>query len=142
MKKTEALLLDTHAWIWIIEDNPRLNSTARKAIQKASNAHLLRLSATSVFEIAMLMRKKRYLTQGVTLEEWVRNALLIPGLNVFPIDARVALQSQTIGDDFHSDPADRFIVATAQIEKCRLATVDSAILQFAKKIHLPVLDLG
>ena len=142
MKKPETLLLDTHAWIWIIEDNPRLSATARKAIQKASNAHQLRLSATSVFEIAMLMRKKRDLAQGVTLEEWVRSALLIPGLTVFPIDARVALQSQMIGDDFHSDPADRFIVATAQIEQCRLATADSAILQFAEKIHLPVLHLG
>ena len=141
MKKPETLLLDTHAWIWIIEDNPRLSATARKAIQKASSSHQLRLSATSVFEIAMLMRKKRYLAQGVTLEEWVRSALLIPGLTVFPIDARVALHSQMMGDDFHSDPADRFIVATAQIEHCRLATADAAILQFAKKIHLPVLQL-
>jgi PIN domain nuclease of toxin-antitoxin system len=142
MKKPETLLLDTHAWIWVIEDNPRLNATARKAIQKASNAHQLRLSATSVFEVAMLMRKKRYLAKGVTLEEWVRDSLLIPGLTVFPIDARVALQSQMIDDEFHSDPADRFIVATAQIEHCRLATADLAILQFANQIHLPVVNLG
>lgn len=142
MRKPEALLLDTHAWIWLIEDNPRLHAAARKAITKASGAGLLRLSATSVFEVAMLMRKKRYLAAGMTLEDWMAKAVAIPGLTVLPIDVRVALKSQMIGDDFHSDPADRFIVATAQIEHARLATADALILEFATRIGLPVLNLG
>ena len=141
MRRPEALLLNTHAWIWLIKDNPRLNAPARKAISKASEANLLRLSATSVFEISMLMRKKRYLSPGISLEDWVRTALLIPGLSVLPIDARVALQSQLWGEEFHSDPADRFIVATAQIERCRLTTADALVLAFAGKIRLPVLAL-
>ena len=141
MKKAEALLLDTHAWIWLIEDNPCLGTAARKAIMKASCLNLLRLSATSVFEISLLMRKKRYITAGMPLEEWVAKALALPGLTVLPIDARVALKSQMIGNDLHSDPADRFIVATAQIEHARLATADALILEFAKKTGLPVLSL-
>jgi PIN domain nuclease of toxin-antitoxin system len=142
MKKLEPLLLDTHAWLWLIEDNPRLHATARRAIAKASAAALLRLSATSVFEVALLMRKKRYLAAGMTLEDWMCKAIAIPGLTVLPIDARVALKSQMIGDDFHSDPADRFIVATAQMEHARLATADALILEFATRTELPVLNLG
>jgi PIN domain nuclease of toxin-antitoxin system len=90
----------------------------------------------------MLMRKKRFLSPGLDLENWINEALLVPGLTVVPIDARVALRSQMIGDDFHSDPADRFIVATAQIENCRLATADTLILAFAERTGLPVLSLA
>jgi PIN domain nuclease of toxin-antitoxin system len=142
VKRAQALLLDTHAWIWIIEDSARLRTDARKIIARASKAGLLRLSATSVFEVSMLMRKKRFLSPGLDLENWINEALLVPGLTVVPIDARVALRSQMIGDDFHSDPADRFIVATAQIENCRLATADTLILAFAERTGLPVLSLA
>jgi PIN domain nuclease of toxin-antitoxin system len=142
MKAPELLLLDTHAWLWLLEDNPRLGEAPRKVLTKAAKAGALRLSAISVFEVALLVRKRRLTLAGLSLDAWMEKALALPGLCVVPVDARIALLSQQLEDEFHPDPADRFIVATARLEACRLVTADTLILPYAARTGLPVLALG
>ena len=138
MTDPNLLLLDTHAWIWMLDGNPRLDATAKKAIEQASKSNSLRISAISVFEVALLCRKNRIVLSGIDLSTWMKKALSIRGLSVIPVDARIALCSQQLEADFHPDPADRFIAATSRIENCRLMTADKAILLFAKKTKLKI----
>jgi PIN domain nuclease of toxin-antitoxin system len=141
MTDFELLLLDTHVWLWMLEGNPRIGAAARKAISAASVSNSLRISAISIFEVALLIRKNRIVLSGTDSAAWMESALSIQGLSVIPVDARIALRSQQLESDFQPDPADRFIVATSLLEKCRLVTADKAILAFAKKTKLKVLAL-
>ena len=52
------LLLDTHAWLWLIQKNPRINSRLiLEKIHRAAELEILALSVISVWEIGMLAAK-------------------------------------------------------------------------------------
>ena len=50
------VLLDTHAFIWWFEDNERLSSGARQAIETAAEGFL---SVASCWEIAIKVSRKK-----------------------------------------------------------------------------------
>ena len=68
---------------------------------------------------------------------WMRDALAL-GIGVLPISPEVAVKSSTLSD-FHGDPADRLIVATALIHGCTLATYDMRIHDWAAAQDLSLL---
>jgi PIN domain nuclease of toxin-antitoxin system len=53
------------------------------------------------------------------------------------ITHEIALQSYLLPGDFHKDPADRILVATARVLGCTLVTADTLILNYP---HLVVWD--
>jgi PIN domain nuclease of toxin-antitoxin system len=66
------LLLDTHAFLWLVEGSPNLSTTARSALADPSND--LYLSVASVWELAIKTgNKKLTLTEplDVFLGKWV-----------------------------------------------------------------------
>jgi len=132
------LLLDTHVWVWLMEGNDRLLPDVRDAIQSAVPERLLSVAAISVWEVAMLEAKGR-IVLDVDCNVWVRRALAAPGLSLTPLHPEIAVASTRLPDDFHGDPADRIIVATARQGGCTLVTADEAILKYAKSGHVRVL---
>ena len=50
------ILLDTHAWLWLNFDDPRLSRTARETIAEAKT---LAIAAISLWEVGMLTAKRR-----------------------------------------------------------------------------------
>jgi PIN domain nuclease of toxin-antitoxin system len=58
--------------------------------------------------------------------EW-RASLLAEGMREVPLDGEIAIAAVGL-PDFHKDPADRLIVATALDEGARLVTSDTRIL--------------
>jgi PIN domain nuclease of toxin-antitoxin system len=44
---------------------------------------------------------------------------------------RIAVESTQLPGEFHRDPADQIIVATARIHNCPLLTLDKKILDYA-----------
>ena len=54
-------VLDTHAWIWLLLDDPRLDSQARKALLRGGERNRLFVAAISVWELALLEAAGRYL---------------------------------------------------------------------------------
>ncbi|MCK4608609.1 MAG: type II toxin-antitoxin system VapC family toxin, partial [Gammaproteobacteria bacterium] len=59
-------------------------------------------------------------------------ALNAPGITLAPLSPKIAIESCNL-HDFHGDPADRMIVATARAERLTLITSDKKILQYSKK---------
>lgn len=134
----DRLLLDTHVWVWLMEGNDRLLPDVRDAIQGAVPEQLLNVSAISVWEVAMLEAKGR-IVLDMDCNVWVGRALGAPGFSLTALRPEIAVASTRLPGDFHGDPADRIIVATARQDGCTLVTADEAILKYAESGHVHVL---
>jgi PIN domain nuclease of toxin-antitoxin system len=121
------LLVDTHVVIWIDGQIARLGRQARQEIERVWADGGLSVSAASFWEAAMLVRKRK-LELAEPPRAW-RAVLLETGMLEIPLDGDTAALSQEL-EDFHGDPADRFIVATALAHGLTLMTADQRILDW------------
>ena len=133
------IVLDTHALVWALIDDPRLGPIARGMIDEATAANAALVSAITPWEIAMLVAKGR-LALGRDTASWIEAALATPGLRLAPLEPDIAVDSVQMPEPFHADPADRFIVATARRMGATLLTADRAILEYARIGHLMAAD--
>ena len=118
------ILADTHALIWLRTGDARLGAVARRALDNALRDEEFAVSAMTFWEVAMLRSKDRLdFPEDVGL--W-RRELLRQGLAEIPVDGEIGIRANAL-PDFHADPADRIIVATAQAGH-RLVTGDERIL--------------
>jgi PIN domain nuclease of toxin-antitoxin system len=118
------LLLDTHIWIWSLTDPSRLTPEVRASFDTPD--HELWLSAISVWEVLVLVRKKRLRVAG-GVQQWVTDALARAPLREAPISHAVAMESERLSIS-HWDPADRFIAATARLLDATLVTADARLI--------------
>lgn len=121
------LILDTHALVWLDEGSPRLGKMALQTIDQALASGQLGVCTISFWEIAMLIRKKRLNIQ-MKLDLW-RLELLQNGLREIPLQGSTAIRAGQLMD-FHGDPADRMIIATALENGASLMTADRKILDW------------
>ena len=128
-------LLDTHALVWLLDGNERLGEKSRTLIQQSAQADSLYVSAITPWEIAMLVSKGR-LTLVQEIGEWLRIATSMPGLRMAPLSIDVSVASTRLPGAFHSDPADRMIVATARHLGAILITEDKLILEYGRAGHV------
>ena len=120
------MLLDTHAALWLRAGDASLGSVARSEIQRAWEAEAIAISAISFWEMAMLRAKGRIgYPDDVSL--W-RREQLDQGLIEIPVDGEIGIRANALAD-FHADPADRIIVATA-MNGHQLVTADRRILNW------------
>ena len=125
------ILPDTHTLIWYTTQNPRLGPLADRRIREAIADGDIAFSAISVWEVALLLSKNR-LTLDVAAIQW-RQSLLAAGFTEIPVDGTIAARSVAL-PDFHDDPADRIIVATAQYDH-QLITDDRRILDWPGQLN-------
>ena len=123
------ILLDTHVLIWLDEGNTRLGRATLKKINAALIEGNLAVSAISFWEVAMLAQKDRVEIR-MEIDVW-RRELLESGLNEIPLLGTIAVRAGGLLD-FHGDPADRMIVATALETPATLVTADEKILAWEK----------
>ncbi len=135
------VLLDTHAWVWLLNGDPKLNPKAVKAIERSLSEEAVLLSAISPWEVAMLVSKGR-LTLDRDVGEWVDTAVSIPGIRLEPISPEIAVASTRLPGNIHSDPADRLIAATARHLGALLITDDQLLLNYGTAGHLKTLKAG
>ena len=121
------ILLDTHIWIWWIDENPKLSPQNLEIIE-ANLANGLGISMISCWEIAKLVEKGK-LTFECSVEEWLKLALNYPGVQLLELSLPIIIQSTQLSG-FHADPADQIIVATAQVHNLLLVTQDQKILNY------------
>lgn len=124
------LVLDTHTLIWLDEGSRRLGKAALLAINKALASGKLGISAISLWEITMLLQKKR-LAMIMEPDVWFTE-LLQAGLLDLQMSGRIAIRAGQL-ESFHGDPADRIIVATALEYGGNLVTADEKILAWDKQ---------
>jgi len=134
-------LLDTHVLVWLMEGNERLGQKSREMIRTAAQADNLYVSAITPWEVAMLVSKGR-LSFSVEIGEWLRIALAMPGILMTPLSVEISVASTQLPGDFHSDPADRIIVATARHIGATLVTEDKLILTYGQANHLKAYRAG
>lgn len=119
------ILLDTHVVLWLRAGDPRLGFKARAEIDNAWESQQLAISAMSFWEIAMLRNKGR-LSYPENVSQW-RREQLSQGTIEIPVNGEIGIRAYDL-PNFHPDPADRIIVATA-LEGHRLITADELILR-------------
>ncbi len=125
-------LLDTHVLIWLDEGSKRLGTKARKRIETAFAAGQLAVSAISFWEVAMLANKER-LSLSTPVAQWMQD-LLRSGLQEIPVTGAISVIAASL-DDFHGDPADRLITATAVSSSAILLTADQRILKWKGNVE-------
>lgn len=130
------LLLDTHILLWLGEEKPRIRKAVLVEISEAAGN--LWLSAISAWEIAMLVAKGRLLL-NCPPRQWLAQSLAHFDIQMIPVDQEVAFESYELGEDFHGDPADRMIVATAHLYGLRLLTTDKLIQRYARNGYVKTL---
>ena len=121
------ILLDTHALVWLSEGNSKLGKESLSLIDKALKENELFVSAVSFWEVAMLVEKGR-LTMDFSVMQW-RSNLMRHGMQEISLTGDVAIGSAQL-INFHGDPADRMIVATAIKSIMNLCTADQKILDW------------
>lgn len=132
-------MLDTHVFVWALEDDPRLGEKAKTAIENTTRQNQVFIPAISLWEIAMLVDKGR-LVLGEDVGRWIERAIALPGIAVAPLDPSISIESVRLPGGFHVDPADRMIVATARHYRLPLLTADRAILDYSRKGYVETIS--
>ena len=122
------ILLDTHIWVWWVDDSQQITDRRRQVIQDNVSSGL-GISAISCWEVAKLVQYGR-LELACPLEEWMEQAVAYPGVQLLEFTPQIAIESTKLPGNFHRDPADQIIVATARVYDIPLLAADSRILQY------------
>jgi len=118
------VVLDTHVLLWWVGDSGQLSVAAKKAINSTiSQGSEVIVSTISAWEVSMLINKNR-LVLSMDVESWFDEVTQIDGVRFLPVDNEIGIKSTVLPGSFHSDPADRMIVATARALAVPLVTVD------------------
>jgi PIN domain nuclease of toxin-antitoxin system len=131
MIKMPPLLLDTHAAIWITEDQP-LAPVAVAAIDAAYQAgSVVLVSAITAWEIGLLVSRNR-LSLVAKPEHWFQRLLAIPGMRLAELSPDILIASSFLPGTPPRDPADRILLATARDLGATLITRDRLLLKYGE----------
>ena len=121
------IVLDTHTLLWWASGEQRqLSAAATQAIERELQGGEIAVSSISAWELAMLVARSR-VALTMDTEVWLAWVNQIEGLSFVPIDNEIAVKSVELPADFHGDPADRIIVATARRLGAPIVTADDKI---------------
>jgi PIN domain nuclease of toxin-antitoxin system len=114
------LLLDTHAFIWWIEDDARLSSAARVVLQDRANGVFV--SIASIWEIAIKVGVGR-LRMPAELRAFLADQVARTGFSLLPIAFEHVVAVHAL-PQHHRDPFDRLLIAQCRQEKLSLVSRD------------------
>jgi PIN domain nuclease of toxin-antitoxin system len=140
-RRRDALLLDTHAWVWTLDGRrDAMSAQAVTLIEAAARDGRLYVSDISYWEVSLKAAKGR-LAFNIDPTLWLSRAADAPGIRGLPLSRGVLIQSTLLDDTLHGDPADRILIAQAQLSGLALLTCDQRIVTFAKSHRgIPVCD--
>ena len=123
------IVLDTHSWVWFVDDPRLLSVQARKATERALAANAIVISAISCWEVAMLSASGR-LKLTIDVRDWIAKCETLPFFNFVPVDNAIFVRSVFLSGPLHADPADRIIMATALTRDIPIVTKDRKIRSY------------
>ena len=119
------IVLDTSALVFWTLDPERLSKTAEQAIEEVDRVGI---SSISIWEIGVKV-KTNGLDLPLSLREFAEYLGRTDQVELLHVDVKVWVGNLALDWD-HWDPADRAIVATAEMRNCPLITSDATILDF------------
>ncbi|HET7606429.1 MAG TPA: type II toxin-antitoxin system VapC family toxin [Sphingomicrobium sp.] len=138
MPGANALLLDTHAAIWLLEG--QLSDASFAQVVAAGLLNGVFVSPVSGWEVGLLARPRPNGQPLVTFkpdpQTWFANLLAQPIINEAPLTSKIAIDSSFLPQPFHNDPADRLLVSTAREMNIPLLTRDKRILDYSAAGHV------
>lgn len=132
------LLLDTHVAVWLSEGTT-LSDSVLDSLTSAGLGDGIFVSPITGWEIGLLAVRKKELTFDDDPASWFAKLMAMPNIKPAPFDGQIAISAAYLPGDFHADPADRLLVATARTMDVPLVTRDKKILAYAKAGHVKVL---
>lgn len=123
------IVLDTHTLVWWVTGDPTLSKKAKSVIEREQDGGEIVVSAISAWEITILVEKAR-LVLSMDVGSWLATVTEIEGVKFLPVDVEIASKSVLLSGEFHKDPADRMIVATARKLAVPVVTKDEKIRSY------------
>ncbi len=121
------IVLDTHAVLWWASgQHSSLSPAALRSIEAELDGGRIAISSISAWEIAMLVARDR-VALAVDTDQWLELVGQIEAVRFVPVDNDISVRSVELPGEFHKDPADRIIVATARSLGAPLVTADEKI---------------
>ena len=127
------VMLDTCTWLWYVTEDEKLSKKASKTIKKNQKDESLIVSIISCWEIAKLVEKGK-LKLAFPVSDWINSATRAKGIVLQELTPEICIQSTELPGDFHGDPADQIIIATARLLRVPLITPDKKIKNYLVKI--------
>ncbi len=121
-------LLDTNVWLWMVEEPSHIPAKMAHIVKSPDN-YPFALSAISVWEVAKKVSLGK-LGLSVPIQDWIDKATNDTYIHILPLSIPVSLESTQLPGEFHKDPADQIIVATARHYNLTLLTSDRLIQSY------------
>jgi len=118
----QPLLLDSHVFIWSLEQIEKIGQETQKLLQSGVSVYI---SKASLWELAIKYKAKKfpydtnYLLEGIKLS----------GFSVLDVDTDHLQAYPTIQLLLNKDPFDLLLVTQAYVERYMFITADSKILE-------------
>ncbi len=117
------IVVDTHVIIWHALQPDKLSSKAQAAIALHSRQDGIIFCEISLWEIAMLIKKRR-LTIATDYRTFIELVLAANNYILCGITPEIAELATTLPLDINNDPADRIIAASSVVRNIPLVTAD------------------
>lgn len=122
------LLLDTHIFLWCVDDDPKLSSAAWNQIEAADSVYVSSVSlweATIKFQLGKLRVEPERLIEAVSAS----------GFREIALTMRHAVAVRRL-PNLHRDPFDRLLIAQAISEPLHLLTADAHLQPYSALVQL------
>jgi PIN domain nuclease of toxin-antitoxin system len=120
------ILLDTHAWLWMVAAPDRLSAAARERL--GARTTVLYVSAASSWEMSIKQALGR-LDLGGDPEHVIPDMMLRSDVVALDITHEHTLRAGALSSH-HRDPFDRLLIAQAQIERLPIMTTDAVFARY------------
>lgn len=122
------LLIDTHVYLWWLQDSPKLSEKARTQIQDATEVYV---SSASIWEATI---KASIGKLSVDVDQLVAE-ISKSGFQELPITAAHAATVAHL-PDIHKDPFDRILIAQAMSEPLRFLTANAILSGYSELVEI------
>ena len=121
------LLLDTHTFLWFVNDNPKLSGHLKDLIEDTNNVSYL--SMASLWEMSIKFNLGK-LILNPNYEEFVEREVTTSTIQLLDIELEHLRVNSTL-PFHHRDPFDRLIIAQSIVEEIPIVSVDSAFNKYS-----------
>jgi len=110
----------------------RVSKLITERLTVASKERSLFVAAISLYEVANRVLRKR-INLSMPTQSWFDLSFFQPGLKLLPLTPEIATETSFLPGDFHGDPGDRLLAATARVHGMVLCTHDDQLVRFGQQ---------